>query len=226
MHDVKQDVLDIASDVGQLSAELLVAEGDIDNLETNDTAQVEQINELESNIVQLSADLLVAEENIDALETNDALQEERIGVLESTVNNYLDLGIGFHVTLKSAPQNLSVGDAVKFDTIITNYGGGFNLTSSYFVAPRHGLYEFSSYFITGIRPVATNLCIMVNGDCISSELAMNNVRMQETGTCSAFVELQFRDVVKVVMHGDPHSYGGEVYNGGYTGFIGSLYKAL
>ncbi len=227
MLDVKEDVLDVASDVVQLSADLLVAEGNINDLETNYAAQEEQINIIESDIAQLSADLLVAEENIDALEMNDALQEERIGVLESSVNDYLDVGIGFHVTLNNAAQTLARGDAVLYDTIITNYGGAFNLTSGSFVTPRHGLYGFSSYFLTSTSAVATNLCIMVNGVCACSEVAGHNGNIFETGTCSALVELQSEDVVNVVLFNDQNPPdGGGVHNGGYTGFTGWLYKAL
>ncbi len=226
MLDVKEDVLDVASDVVQLSSDLLIAEGDINDLETNDASQEEQISVLATDIAQLSADLVAAEGNIDVLETNDALQEERIGVLESTVNDYLDVAIGFHVTLNSVPQTLALGDAVLYDTVISNYGGAFNLISGSFVAPWHGLYVFASNFITSNPAFATDLCIMVNGICICSEVAGYSDNIYDTGTCTALVELQPNDIVNVVLHYDGQSDGGEVHGYQYTGFSGWLYKAL
>ena len=188
----------------------------------------ERVNHLEVAMQEVREDVFDVETDVvrvNALEANDYAQDQQISQLETTVYDYLDVGIGFHVTLNLSEQFLALGDAVKFDTIIINYGGAFNLTSSSFVAPRRGLYRFSLYFLTSSPAVDTDLCIMVNGTCACSAAA-NNGSAYETGTCFALVELQPGNIVHVKLWIDTGSDGGVVYNGGYTGFTGWLYKAL
>ncbi len=214
------------SDIKSVNETIAELEQRVDDLEIAMLDVREDVFDIGADVVRVSADVLVAEENIDTLEANDEAQDQQISVLETTVNDYLDVAIGFHVTLNSAKQTLALGDAVLYDTMITNYGEAFNLTSGSFVSPRHGLYGFSSYFISTNPAVATNLCIMVNGMCVCSEVAGHIERIFDTGSCSALVELQPGDVVQVVLHYDGGSDGGEVYHGGHTGLTGWLYKAL
>ncbi len=199
----------------------------VDDLEVAMLDVREDIFDIGADVVRVSADVLVAEQNIEALENEDAAKDDRISVLETTVNDYLDVAVGFHVALNSGgDQILALGDVVMFDTILTNYGEAFNLSSSSFVAPRHGLYGFSAYFLTSKEGLATHLCVAVNADCVCKEYADYNHNKYETGTCSVLAELLPGDMVNIVLNSDPQSDGGEVNGHGYTGFTGWLYKAL
>ncbi len=217
------------SDIKSVNETIAELEQRVDDQEIAMLDVREDVFDIGADVVRVSADVLVAEENIDTLEANDEAQDQQISVLETTVNDYLDVAIGFHVTLNSAKQTLAKGDAVLFDTIVTNYGEAFDLTSGSFVAPRHGLYWFSSYMLTSDSALPTDLCIMVNGACVCAESAgtdLINDRAYDTGTCSALVELQPGDIVNVVFYWDYQSDGGEVHHNRHTGFSGWLYKAL
>ncbi len=214
------------SDIKPVNASVEELEQRVDDLEIAMLDVREDVIDIGADVVRVSADVLVAEGNIDALEAEDAELDQRISVLEATVNDYLDVAIGFHVTLNAADQTLALGDAILFDTILTNYGEAFNLTSGSFLAPRHGLYGFSLYFLTTHEGLTTHVCVAVNGVCACNAHADFNHDKYETGTCSALHELQPGDVVNVVLHADPQSDGGAVDNYGSTGFNGWLYKAL
>ncbi|XP_061179174.1 complement C1q tumor necrosis factor-related protein 3-like [Saccostrea echinata] len=88
-------------------------------------------------------------------------------VLQLVAFSYADLpAIGFSAKLSRNIQ-LGKGEAVKYDTVITNKGNAYNRWSGHFTAPLKGLYLFSCTILAQHRYHA-HIEIMKNGSKIST----------------------------------------------------------
>ncbi|XP_061164320.1 complement C1q tumor necrosis factor-related protein 3-like isoform X2 [Saccostrea echinata] len=74
--------------------------------------------------------------------------------------------IGFSAKLSRDIQ-LGNGQAVKYDTVITNKGNGYNKWSGHFTAPLRGLYLFSCTILAQ-HPYSVHIELMKNGSKIST----------------------------------------------------------
>ncbi len=113
------------------------------------------------------------------------------------------------------------GGIVNYDVVISNYGEAYNVDTSTFFTPYHGLYHFD-LFQHNAAGVDTRLGIFINTETTPVCQADADLDGGEMSSCSALVELQAGDTVKV-----KGTVPGQIQDVSRTnGFTGFLYLYL
>ncbi|CAC5381916.1 unnamed protein product [Mytilus coruscus] len=117
---------------------------------------------------------------------------------------------------RSLSQSLSTGTVVNFDKVWTNIGNGYNPNIGIFIAPRSGLYHFTSVVMSESK--ALYLRLFHNGAKISSSYMDGGFK---TGLFDVLLSLEKRDTVSIKSTGTytVHSSGGN-----YISFSGYIIK--
>ncbi|XP_071167884.1 cerebellin-2-like [Mytilus edulis] len=123
----------------------------------------------------------------------------------------------FLATLTPREVALKSGSVVKFDSILTNIGNGYNANSGVFTAPRKGTYQFAVSFVSGHR----------NNEWLELTLAKNNNRLVRghaaldpfaSGSLQATLALEKGDRISIIQ---PRP-SGHVLGENYSMFSGHL----
>ncbi|XP_052100783.1 cerebellin-1-like [Mytilus californianus] len=123
----------------------------------------------------------------------------------------------FLATLTPREVTLTSGSVVKFDSILTNIGSGYNANSGVFTAPRKGTYQFAVSFVAGHR----------DKEWLELTLAKNNNRLVRghaasdpftAGSLQAILELEKGDRIAIIQ---PRP-SGHILGENYSMFSGHL----
>ncbi len=110
------------------------------------------------------------------------------------------------------------GGIVIYDVVVSNYGEAYNVATSTFFAPYHGLYHFDLFQHNAGGD--TRMAIFVNTN--ATPVCQVDGDSSEMSSCSAIVELQAGDAVNVKGTTPGQIQGLSRSNG----FTGSLYLLL
>ncbi|XP_053392936.1 uncharacterized protein LOC123545710 [Mercenaria mercenaria] len=77
-------------------------------------------------------------------------------------------------------DHLKTNDIVKFETVITDIGGGYNNQSGVFVAPVTGIYMFSCSLMEHYEMVSSG--VMVNAEIVQSQRVLGRIFAAEPGS--------------------------------------------
>ncbi len=170
----------------------------------------ENIDTVEDDVATVEADLATVEDRVQDVENRVTNIEER------------DVTVGFSATL-SSNTDMELDETLIFDNVLTNYGNAYNSSTGSFIAPMHGLYEFSLFYMKTTSSDQINLFLLQNGSSRCGGVA-NDSGGFETSSCSAFLELNVGDIVAVHCGnaGPVTIYG----NKQYSGFNGHLVYLL
>ncbi|XP_052100786.1 cerebellin-2-like [Mytilus californianus] len=122
----------------------------------------------------------------------------------------------FLATLTPREVTLTSSSVVKFDSILTNIGNGYDANSGVFTAPRKGTYIFAVSFVAGNR-----------NEWLELTLAKNNNRLVRghaayapftTGSLEAILELEKGDRISIIQ---PRP-SGHILGENYSMFSGHL----
>jgi hypothetical protein len=109
----------------------------------------------------------------------------------------LQRAIGFTARLTTGAY-LGDGQTVKYDNVITNYGGGYNRWTGHFTAPRKGLYQFT-FSIMCPPGKHTSLVMVKNGKGVV--VVYSDGHGYDTDTEAVAVVLRRGDSVWMKQHG-------------------------
>lgn len=114
-------------------------------------------------------------------------------------------------------SNLSDGEIIQFDTVLTNAGQGFNKYTGVFTAPVDGTYSFQTTILTD-KDSEVWAYIGVNGIFKAYLNARGTDTRHGSGSQSLVITLLKGDQVTIRNSGN----GGMIYGFGYTTFCGYL----
>ena len=127
--------------------------------------------------------------------------------------------VAFFARLSTPSPKLTSNQAIVFDDIVTNLGGGYNTYNGSFVPPVPGIYVVTTSVL--VDKNHSIVSIVKNGQALSSMVVDDdpNTKLHEShSTQTAIVQLEKSDRVSVQNHGS-----GIIFYGGYfstfSGFL-------
>lgn len=126
--------------------------------------------------------------------------------------------VSFSAGATKSQNEVSKGQILIFDHVLTNTGNSYNPSSGRFVAPVGGTYFFYCSLLSG-NGAEIWAYIAVNGSAKVRIYARGTDGRHDTGSQALVLRLNSGDVVSV----HNHIFGaGEIYGGMYTAFSGFL----
>ncbi|CAC5378293.1 C1QL [Mytilus coruscus] len=181
----------------------VLANNKAERLLLNDPALImERLTQLENTVQQQAATIQT--------------QAQEIHQLQTAVNSTGDMTPAFFAILTS---NIAIGNAeiLKFNQVKTNIGGGYDVVTGVFIAPKSGTYHFTSVVYTNGKGDAVvqlnkNKDLLVKGYSVGTTHA-------ESHTMNAIVALQRDDHIYVQHRGvSSDAVLGESHSS-YSGFL-------
>lgn len=121
----------------------------------------------------------------------------------------------FFVRLKKHLK-LTTNEVVKFDTVQTNHGNGYDITTGIFTVPAAGVYEITVNFLSGSDSKFLELNLMKNQEVVGRAHAA--LDQFTSSSLQAILRLKPGDKIYVRQ---PRSYG-NIYGDNYTMMSGHL----
>ncbi|XP_069110171.1 complement C1q-like protein 4 [Argopecten irradians] len=129
-------------------------------------------------------------------------------------------GVGFHVSL-STTTALGEHQIVVFDTIVTNYGNGYDSRHGHFTAPVSGLYAFAITILSNKNESSIHAAIIRDGHIVG--VAFGNGYEYDSATKLVVLRLQAGQMVWVEHYLDRPGY--QLYGNNESTFSGFLISA-
>ncbi|KAK3083756.1 hypothetical protein FSP39_002644 [Pinctada imbricata] len=123
--------------------------------------------------------------------------------------------VGFFARLTQRTPHLGVGQPIKFDTVITNEGNGYDPKQSRFIAPFTGLYQLSASVMSPTNAYV-HCAIVKNGADVSPLYGATTDYDSDTQTI--VLDLQAGDMVWVKHTGTTNEIIHN-YNSYFSGFL-------
>jgi hypothetical protein len=126
--------------------------------------------------------------------------------------------VAFHaVSDKGKISHLGSNENIKFETILLNAGGGYHSQHGLFIAPKAGIYLFSTSVLTAQTMAYSQ--ITKNGTPLAKVYGLGNSAIAEQGSVTVATQLNSGDEVWV-----KHIYpaGGDIWGERFTSFTGVL----
>ncbi len=120
------------------------------------------------------------------------------------------------------PTNLTKGSVVIFNNVLSNMGNGYDKTSGSFKAPVHGLYYLHLYIMKSDGRDMSCVAMYVNDKRICTANPQST-SWRNVAACTAIIELNFQDIVKVRAVTYGHLHTNDKDNENHHGLVGFLY---
>lgn len=196
----------------------------IGNLES----QVESITQLENQVQELKSEKLsllqIQDERTAELKSKTGKLvelERKINDLQVTVNEVsskqvcAENAVGF-TAYPATMRSYDEGDIIYFDTVISNYGGGFDPLTGVFECPYTGFYMFYVSVTAEVEENADmNIHLENTGDLVQ---VMPNFSDYDSASNSAFIECLEGQRVYVRSGSPNFNFGGNKRNS-FSGFL-------
>jgi len=128
--------------------------------------------------------------------------------------------VAFFASKVNTQTNIGVDQVITFDRVGLNLGDGFHPVHSIFIAPRSGVYLFSSSIMTFYNnPAEVQAAITVNGITIAMVFGHGDSGRHDQGAQTVIVNLKVNDEVDVRNVKFDHDV---VYGNLYSSFSGIL----
>ena len=129
--------------------------------------------------------------------------------------------VAFHAVISGGEtKHLGVNQNLAFPVVVTNLGGGYHSSHGVFIAPRAGVYIFSTSimaFHTGHSTIYTKL--MKNGNVLAKAYAHGGSGYQDQGSVTVVTQLAPGDEVWVALQGPADT---SLYGDYFDSFMGCL----
>ncbi|XP_070176061.1 complement C1q-like protein 3 [Littorina saxatilis] len=202
----------------------VLANGVIGAGQTEDTTNGNDYQSLRGIVVQLQAKVLSMDNEAEKLKGKLQKVQEQTQADLATLQASLHKQAAFSVTFDQVTQgrlNMGIRGIIRFDKIVTNLSGGYNLGTGIFTAPYAGVYAF----FCSIRSINdrgwVTVSIVKGNTKLAHATAMGKYDLWDKGTAFATVHLQKADQV-FVRHDTGDTY---VERGFLTTFSGMLVTA-
>ena len=110
---------------------------------------------------------------------------------------------------------------MRFDNVLANLGGGYNVNTGSFTAPVQGLYFFMVYCMRNSNGGQSILAIYANNNRICTAKAYS---VFAVATCSAFIQLEVGEVVNVRAASNAKLHQNNENNKNQHALVGFLYS--
>ena len=134
----------------------------------------------------------------DDLNKKDAVMEQEISALQASASDLkrrLDTQVLFTATLHTSPPTLARDQALVFDRVLTNVGGGYDASTGTFTSPVSGYFSFEVQVLSQSGKRA-EFHLVLNNSRLCALLAESGHAYQ-SGSCGATVKVKKGDEVKV-----------------------------
>ena len=128
--------------------------------------------------------------------------------------------MAFFAAKQAHQDGLGINQNIKFDNVRLNLGNGYHPGHGLFIAPKAGLYLFSSSLLTHhVNIVEIEAAITVNGNSVAKVYGHGDSGRHDQGSQTVLIRLNINDEVYVRNIDIANGY---VYGDSYSTFSGVL----